>query len=110
VGIYGLVSFLVAQRNQEMAVRMALGASRANILWVVLKQPLEMGSIGRAIGLFGAWAMQRFTSGLLFHISPLDAVTFASAAVFLLLVAAIASAIPSARVLRIDPAQTLRQD
>jgi ABC-type lipoprotein release transport system permease subunit len=54
--------------------------------------------------------MQRFTSGLLFRISPVDAVTFASAAVFLLLVAAIASAIPRARVLRIDPAQTLRQD
>jgi predicted permease len=110
VGIYGVVSFLVVQRNQELAVRMALGATRANILWVVLKQALEMATIGAGIGLFGAWAMQRFTRGLLFDISPVDPMTFASAAVFLLVVAAIASAIPSARVLRIDPAQTLRQD
>ncbi len=110
VGIYGVVSFLVAQRHQELAVRMALGASRTNILWFVLGQGLEMAACGAAIGLFGAWAMQKFTSGLLFGISPVDPTTFASAGVFLLAVAAIASAIPSARVLRIDPAQTLRQD
>ncbi len=110
VGIYGVVSFLVAQRKQELAVRMALGASRTNVLWLVLKQALEMAAIGAAIGLFGAWAMHRFTSGLLFGISAVDPATFAGGAVFLLIVAAIASAIPAARVLRIDPAQALRQD
>ncbi len=110
VGIYGVVSFLVAQRKQELAVRMALGARRINVLWLVLKQALEMAAIGAAIGLFGAWAMQRFTSGLLFGISPVDPATFVGGAAFLLAVAAIASAIPAARVLRIDPAQALRQD
>ncbi len=110
VGIYGVVSFLVAQRRQELAVRIALGATRANVLWLVMKQALEMATMGAAIGLFGAWAAQRLTSGFLFGISPDDPVTFAGGAIFLIAVAAMASAIPGARVMRIDPAQTLRQD
>jgi predicted permease len=110
VGIYGVVSFLVAQRKQELAVRIALGANRVNVLWLVLKQGLEMAALGATVGLFGAWTTQKLVKGLLFGISPVDPMTFAGAAVFLLTVAAIASAIPGARVLRIDPAQTLRQD
>jgi predicted permease len=110
VGIYGVVSALVAQRKQEMAVRMALGASHGNVLWLVLKHGLKMAVIGAAIGLCGAWATQKFTAGLLYGISPLDPLTFAGAPVFLLAVAAIACAIPGARVLQIDPAQALRQD
>lgn len=110
VGIYGVVSFLVAQRKQEMAVRMALGASRINVLWLVLKQAMEMAAFGAVIGLFGACASQRLTRGLLFGVSPVDPLTFAVAPVFLLAVAAIACAIPGARVMRIDPAEALRQD
>ena len=110
VGIYGVVSSLVAQRKQEMAVRMALGASHGNVLWLVLKHGLKMAVIGAAIGLCGAWAAQKFTAGLLYGISPLDPLTFAGAPVFLLAVAAIACAIPGARVLQIDPAQALRHD
>jgi putative ABC transport system permease protein len=110
VGIYGVVSFLVAQRKQEMAVRMALGASHGSVLWLVLKQGVKMAAIGAAIGLLGAFAAQKFTSGLLFGISPVDPLTFAGAPIFLLAVAAIACAIPGARVLQIDPAQALRQD
>jgi putative ABC transport system permease protein len=110
VGIYGVVSFLVAQRKQELAVRMALGASRPHVLWLVLKQGLEMATYGAVIGLLGAWATQELTSGFLFGVSPVDPVTFVGAAFFLLTVAAIASAIPGARALGIDPARTLRQD
>jgi ABC-type antimicrobial peptide transport system permease subunit len=110
VGIYGVVSFLVAQRKQELAVRIALGANRVNVVWLVLKQGLEMAALGAAIGLFGAWTTQKLVKGLLFGISPVDPVTFAGAAFFLLTVAMIASLIPGTRVLRIDPAQTLRQD
>jgi len=110
VGIYGVVSFLVAQRNHELAVRIALGASRANVLWLVLKHSLGMASIGAAIGLIGACATQRLTSGLLFGISPIDPITFAGGAAFLIVVAGIASAIPGARVMQIDPAGALRQD
>jgi predicted permease len=110
VGIYGVISFLVAQRNQELAVRMALGATRINVLWLVLKQALEMATIGAVIGLCGAWASQKLTSGLLFGVSSVDPATFAGAAVFLLAIASLASVIPAARVLRIDPAGALRQD
>lgn len=110
VGIYGVISFLVAQRKQELAVRIAVGASRGNVLWLVLKQGLTMAAIGAALGLLGAAAAEKVTRGLLFGISPLDPVTFAGAAMFLLAVAAAASAIPGARVLRLDPARTLRQD
>src|SRR6202050_1899493 len=110
VGIYGVVSFVVAQRNQELAVRIALGASRANVLWLVLKQGLEMATIGAAIGLLGACATQKLTSSLLFGISPVDPATFAGGAALLLAVAAMASAIPGVRVMRIDPSEVLRQD
>jgi putative ABC transport system permease protein len=110
VGIYGVISYLVAQRRQELAVRMAIGASRATVLWLVLKHGLKLAMLGTIIGLLGAWATQKLTSGILFGISPLDLPTFAAGALFLLVVAAIASAIPGARVLQIDPAQALRQD
>jgi predicted permease len=110
VGIYGVISFLVAQRSQELAVRMALGASHGDVLWLVLKQGLKMATIGAVIGLCGAFAAQKFTSGLLFGISPVDPLTFTGAPIFLMAVAAVACAIPGARVLRIDPAQALRQD
>jgi putative ABC transport system permease protein len=110
VGIYGVISFLVTQRKQELSVRIALGASRAHVLWLVLKQGLEMAAIGAAIGLAGAWGAQRLMGRLLFGVSPVDPLTFSGAAAFLLAVAAIASAIPGVRVLQIDPAQMLRQD
>jgi ABC-type antimicrobial peptide transport system permease subunit len=110
VGIYGVISFLVAQRQQELAVRIALGASRGRVLWLVLKRGLEMATLGAVIGLLGAWATQKLTTGLLFNISPVDPITFAGAALFLLTVAALATVIPGARVFRLDPAQTLRQE
>lgn len=110
VGIYGVVSFLVTQRNAEMAVRMALGASGSSVLWLVLGQGLQMAAIGAAIGLCGAWASEKLTASLLFGVSPLDPLTFAGATAFLIAVAAVASAIPAFRALRIDPAVALRQE
>jgi putative ABC transport system permease protein len=90
--------------------RARLGANRVNVLWLVLNEGLEMAALGAAIGLFGAWSTQKLVKGLLFRISPVDPVTFRGAAIFLLTVATIASLIPGRQVLRIDPAQTLRQD
>jgi putative ABC transport system permease protein len=110
VGIYGVVSFLVAQRRQELAVRMALGATRGAALWLVLKQGLAMAATGAAIGLLGAWATQKFVRGILFGISPLDPLTFAGGAILLLAIAAIATLIPGTGVMRLDPAQALRQE
>ena len=110
VGIYGVVSFVVAQRTVEVAVRMAIGASHATVLWLVLKQSLAMAALGAALGLAGAAGAQRLTSGVLFDISPVDRVTFAGAAALLLAVAAIATIIPGLRAARIDPARTLSQE
>jgi putative ABC transport system permease protein len=110
VGVYGVVSFLAAQRRQELAVRMAIGASRGGVFWLVLRQSVAIAVAGAAIGLVGAFAVQKLTSGMLFGISPLDPLTFAGGAMFLIVVAAIAGTIPSVRVMRIDPALTLRQD
>ncbi len=110
IGIYGVVAFLVTQRRRELAVRMAIGASRSGALWLVMEQSLRMAAAGALIGMFGAWAAQKLTSGLLFGISPVDPVTFVGAAVFLMLVTVVASAVPGARVLRIDPVNTLRQE
>jgi putative ABC transport system permease protein len=110
VGIYGVISYLVTQRIQELAVRLALGASSASLLWLVVKQGVGMAAIGATLGLCGAWATQKLTSELLFGISPVDSMTFAGGALFLLAVAAIASGIPGARVMHIDPACSLRQE
>jgi putative ABC transport system permease protein len=110
VGIYGVVAFVVTQRKHELAVRMAIGASRANVLWQVLKQALMMAGHGALAGLLGSWATERLTSGLLFGVSAMDPLTLALCAAGLLAVSAIASAIPGARVTRIDPARALRQD
>jgi ABC-type antimicrobial peptide transport system permease subunit len=109
VGIYGVMSYLVARRMQEFGVRVALGASSANILSLVVRQGMSMALVGAAIGLFGAYAARQFIGGLLFGISPADPLMFFAAACFLLAIAAIACAIPGARVMYIDPARTLRQ-
>jgi putative ABC transport system permease protein len=110
VGVYGVVSYLVAQRKQELAVRVALGATPRDVLWLVLQQGLKMAVVGAAIGMCGAWALRPLMGRFLFGISPADPVTFAGAAIFLLGVAAAASAIPGVRVMRLDPAHALRQD
>jgi predicted permease len=102
VGIYGVISYLVAQRTRELAVRMAVGASPANILWLVLRQGLSMALAGTVIGLAGAFAARQLVSGLLFGISPGDPATFIGGALGLLLVAAVASAIPGTRAMRIQ--------
>jgi len=107
VGIYGVVAFLVTQRRVELAVRMAIGASRSAVLWLVLKESLAMAAIGATLGLAGAAAAQRLTRGLLFGVSPLDAPTFAVAAAFLLAVAVAATVVPGLRATRIDPARIL---
>jgi putative ABC transport system permease protein len=110
VGIYGVVSYLVTQRTQELAVRLALGASPCSILWLVLRQGLNMALIGVLIGLSGAFATRQLTSGLLFGISAGDPLTFVAGGVFLVATAAIASAIPAARAMCIPFVEALRQE
>jgi predicted permease len=110
VGVYGVISYLVAQRTAEIGVRMALGASRGDVLWLVLRQSLTTGLVGIGLGLIGAWAARQTLARLVFGISTLDLLTYALAAVLLLLVAMAASAIPARRALRVDPVAALRSE
>jgi len=110
VGIYGVVSFLVAQRRRELAVRVAVGASVENVVWLVLKQGLQMAAMGASLGLIGAWAAQKLMNQLLFGISPVDPVTFAASAAFLVAVVIVACWAPAWRAARVDPCMTLRSE
>jgi putative ABC transport system permease protein len=110
VGIYGVVSFLVAQRRRELAVRVAVGASAGNVLWLVLKEGLQMAAIGAAMGLMGVWATQKLIDRLLFGISPVDPLTFAGSAAFLVAVVLAACWVPARRAARVDPCVAMRAD
>jgi putative ABC transport system permease protein len=108
IGIYGVISYSVAQRTNEIGVRVALGASSGAVVRMVLARGALLAAAGAAIGLVGAFAATRLLSALLFGVSATDAGVFALTAVFLLAVALAASALPALRAARIDPLQALR--
>jgi putative ABC transport system permease protein len=108
IGIYGVIAYAVAQRTHEIGVRMALGARRANVLSVVLRQGARMAAMGIVVGLAGALAFTRLMRALLFDTSVQDTFTFAVVAVGLFAVALLASLIPAYRATRIDPVSALR--
>jgi predicted permease len=110
LGIYGLMHFFVAQRTNEIGVRMALGARQVNVLALVFRQGLALATVGIAVGILGAFALTRLLSTLLYSVSPTDPVTFATAPTALLVVAALACWIPARRAARIDPMVALRHD
>ncbi len=108
VGIYGVVASFVGQRTAEIGVRMALGASRRQVVGGVLRQSLVPVALGLLLGLVGAVGLGRFVENLLFEISPLDPVMLAGGVVSLALVAGAACAIPARRAALIDPVTALR--
>ena len=108
IGIYGVISYLVSQRTNEIGVRVALGAEPRDILLGVLQEGGKLGVIGVAIGLAGAAAVTRLMSSLLFAVSPMDLVTFSSAAILLFGFTLLACYIPGRRAVRIDPMAALR--
>jgi putative ABC transport system permease protein len=108
IGVYGVISYLVTQRTSEIGVRIALGASRGDVLWLVIRQGLTTGLAGITLGLIGAWASRQTLAKLVFGISTLDTPTYVLAAALLLLIALAASAIPARRALRVDPVTALR--
>ena len=110
IGIYGLLHFFVAQRTNEIGVRMALGARQVNVLALVFRQGLTLATVGIAVGILGAFALTRLLSTLLYSVTPTDPVTFTTAPAILLVVAALACWIPARRAARIDPMQALRHD
>ena len=110
VGIYGVVSYMVSQRSREIGVRMALGATREDVARLVLGQSLRWTVVGLALGMAAALVASRFVGSLLYGIGATDPVAFASAAVALLVIGAIASLIPARRASRTDPIAALWLD
>jgi predicted permease len=108
VGLYGVITFLVAQRTQEIGVRMALGADRGDILWLVIGRSLRLIVSGAILGLVAGLSVSRVLSSLLYSIGPHDPVTFGLVTLLLILVALVATLIPARSATRVDPIVALR--
>ena len=110
VGIYGVISYTVAGQTHEMGIRMALGARKGELVRRVIGRAIFLSGVGLLIGLAGAAALTRFLSSMLYGVSPMDPVTFATISGLLLAVAVLASYIPARRAARIAPMQVLRDE
>ena len=110
LGVYGVISYSVAQRGHEIGVRMALGARRDEVFRLVLGQALGLTGAGMALGLAGALALTRLLAGQLYGLSPSDPATYAAVALLLAAAALVAGWLPARRATRVDPVVVLRQD
>jgi ABC-type antimicrobial peptide transport system permease subunit len=110
IGIYGVMSYVVTKRTNEIGIRMALGAQRTGVLWIVLREILMLAATGVAIGVPIALAADRLVSNMLFGLKPGDPITLVCATSVLLVVATIAGYLPARRASRVDPIVALRYE
>jgi len=110
IGVSGVLAYLVSRRRREIGIRMALGASRTNVLGLVIGRGLIYASAGIAAGVLAALFLTRLMEGLLYGVTPRDPITFAAVALLLLGIAVAASAVPAVRAARVDPLQALRSE
>jgi putative ABC transport system permease protein len=108
IGVFGVVSFAVTERTSEIAIRLALGAQRGSVAWLVLGRTLTLGAAGIVAGLGTAAAATQWLTSMLFGLTPLDGVTYVVACALIVLVVAVASYLPVRRAARVDPTTALR--
>jgi ABC-type antimicrobial peptide transport system permease subunit len=110
VGIYGLMSYAVEQRTQEIGIRMALGANRGKIMRLILGHGMRLAIIGTVVGLGAAYGLTRLLAKFLFGVKPSDPLAFSLVAVILVVVTLLAAFVPTRRAMRVDPIVALRQE
>jgi predicted permease len=110
IGLYGVIAYSVSQRTREIGIRMALGAQQGELTKMFVRHGLTLAGIGVACGLVAAFALMRLLSSLLFHVSPVDPLTYAAVSAGLVAAAMLASYIPSRRAANIDPVEALRAE
>jgi putative ABC transport system permease protein len=110
VGIYSLIAYSVAERTRELGIRVALGADRKAVMWLIVGEGLKLAAAGIVIGLIGSWMLTGTLRTLLFEVSPIDPPVIALTVAAVFLVTALASYVPARRALRVDPMVALRAD
>ncbi len=110
IGTYGVLSYLVTERQREIGIRVALGASAAGIVRLVVSQGLSIAIFGIAVGVLGALGLSRLTSSLLFGVSPTDPFTYVAVGTVILAVALLACLVPAQRAMRVDPLVAIRNE